>query len=54
MAMIKRFATLKKIFDREELETIVTIIALVWLSILCVFVKYDWREISEALLSVWH
>jgi hypothetical protein len=41
---------MKKVFSREEVETIVTIIALGWLSVMCVFLKYDWNEISEALL----
>jgi hypothetical protein len=44
---------MKKVFNREEVETIVTIIALGCLSIMCVFVKYDWSKISEVLLG-WH
>lgn len=45
---------MKKVFSREEIETITSIVALGCLSVVCVFVKYDWQKISEAFSNIWN
>jgi hypothetical protein len=44
---------MKKKFTHQEVETFVTIVALGCLSVICVFLKYDWKQITEALMKVW-
>ncbi len=43
---------MKSTIDREKIETFVSIFALGFLSLVCVFVKYDWHQVARALAQV--
>lgn len=43
---------MKKILSREQAETIICILAFGWLSLLCMFVKYDFNEVANEVINL--
>jgi hypothetical protein len=51
-ARVEKNIVMKKTYDREQVESFISIVALAWLSVMCVFVKYDWEKVTSALLNL--